>query len=126
MSHILVTTLGLAGYILPIPSLVWGWAAWLKSRPHFGQPVWRYIAVFVGLTVASAVGLLVVIVVARVGGMPESGTRYSFAMKSSALGFVASMFALVLSLIGKGPVRLPSSLGSFGLAALWLVAALMY
>jgi len=60
------------------------------------------------------------------GGMPESGTKYSLAMKGSGLGFLASILALVLSLIGKGPARLPASLASFGLAALWLVAALTY
>jgi hypothetical protein len=56
----------------------------------------------------------------------ESDIRYSFAMKSSARGFVASTVSLLLSLIGKGPVRLQSSIASFGLAALWMVAALLY
>ena len=126
MGGVLITVLGLFGYILPAPALIWAWAAWLKSRSHPDSPAWRAVAVFVGLILASVIGLLVVVVIAVVGGMPESGTKYSLAMKSSGLGFLASILALVLSLIGKGPARLPASLASFGLAALWFVAALTY
>jgi hypothetical protein len=126
MGGILVTVLGLFGYILPAPTLLWAWAAWLKSRSRPDSPTWRAVAVFAGLILASIIGVFVVIVVAVVGGMPESGTKYSLAMKSSGLGFLASILALVLSLIGKGPARLPGSLASFGLAALWFVAAFTY
>lgn len=126
MGGVLITVLGLFGYILPGPALIWAWAAWLKSRSHPGSPAWRTVAVFVGLILASVIGVLVVVVIAVVGGMPESGTKYSLAMKSAGLGFLASILALVLSLIGKGPARLPASLASFGLAALWFVAAMTY
>jgi hypothetical protein len=126
MGGILVTVLGLCGYILPAPALIWAWAAWSKSRSIPASPAWRNLSVFVGLTLASVVGLAVLFVVAHVGGMPESGTKYSLAMKSSGLVFLASTLALALSLIGKGPARLPASVASFGLAALWLVAALTY
>lgn len=126
MGGVLIAVLGLSGYILPIPSLICGWAAWFKSQPRFGSPVWRFVAAFIGLAVASVVGLFALFVIIRVGGMPESGAKYGIAMKSCGLGFLASMFALVVSLIGKGSVRLPASLGSFGLAAFWLVAALLY
>lgn len=126
MGGILITVLGLCGYILPAPALLWAWAAWLKSRSHPESPAWRTVAVLVGLILASVIGVVVVLVVAVVGGMHESGTKYSLAMKSSGLGFLASILALVLSSIGKGPARLPASLASIGLAALWLVAALTY
>jgi hypothetical protein len=126
MNSVVIAILGFSGYLLPVPSLIWGWAAWWKSRPRFGSPTWRYVAVISALTIASVVGLSVLFVIFHVSGMPESETRYSFAMKSSARGFVASTIALLLSLLGKGPVRLPSSLASFGLAALWIVAALLY
>jgi hypothetical protein len=126
MGGILVRVLGLFGYILPALTLLWVWAAWLKSRSRPDSPAWRAVAVFAGLILASIIGVFVVIVVAVVGGMPESGTKYSLAMKSSGLGFLASILALVLSLIGKGPARLPGSLASFGLAALWFVAAFTY
>jgi len=126
MGGILVRVLGLFGYILPAPTLLWVWAAWPKSRSRPDSPAWRAVAVFAGLILASIIGVFVVIVVAVVGGMPESGTKYSLAMKSSGLGFLASILALVLSLIGKGPARLPGSLASFGLAALWFVAAFTY
>jgi hypothetical protein len=126
MGGILIAVLGLSGYILPAPALIWAWAAWLKSRSNPGSPTWRTVSVFVGLILASVIDLVVVLIVAVVGGMPESGTKYSLAMKSSGLGFLASILALVLSLIGKGAARLPASLASFGLAALWLVAALTY
>jgi len=126
MGNILIAVLGFLGYSLPVPSLICGWAAWLKSQPRFGSPVWRFVAAFSGLAAASVVGLLAVFVIVVVGGMPESGRKYEFAMKSSGLGFVTSIFALVLSLTGKGPVRLPASLGSFGLAAFWFVAAFLY
>jgi hypothetical protein len=126
MGGILITVLGLSGYILPGPALIWAWAAWLKSRSNPDSPAWRTVSVFVGLILASVIGLVVVLVVAVVGGMPESGTKYSLAMKSCGFGFLASILALVLTLIGKGPARLPASLACFGLAALWLVAALLY
>jgi hypothetical protein len=126
MGGILITVLGLSGYILPAPALIWAWAAWLKSRSNPDSLAWRRVSVFVGLILASVIGLVVVLVVAVVGGMPESGTKNSLAMKSSGFGFSASILALVLALIGKGPARLPASLACFGLAALWLVAALTY
>jgi hypothetical protein len=126
MNSIIIAVLGFSGYLLPVPSLVWGWAAWWKSRPRFGSPMWRYVVVILALTIASVVGLSVLFVISHVSGMPENEMKYSFAMKSSARGFVASAIALLLSLIGKGPVRLPSSLASFGLAAFWMVAALLY
>ena len=126
MGSILITVLGLSGYILPAPTLIWAWVAWLKSRSNADSSAWRTVSVFVGLILASVIGLAVVLVIAVVGGMPESGTKYSLAMKSSGFGFLASILALVLTLIGKGPARLPASLACFGLALLWLVAALLY
>jgi hypothetical protein len=126
MGSVLIAILGFSGYLLPAPSLIWGWAAWWKSRPRFGSPAWRYVAVFSALALASLLGLSVLFVIVHVGGMPESEAKYSFAMKSCARGFVASAFALLLSVVGKGPVRLPASLASFGLAAFWLVAAFLY
>jgi hypothetical protein len=126
MGGILITVLGLSGYILPAPALIWAWTAWLKSRSNPDSSAWRTVSVFVGLILASVIGLVVVLVVVLVGGMAESGTKYSLAMKSSGFGFLASILALVLALIGKGPARLPVSLACFGLAALWLVAALTY
>jgi hypothetical protein len=126
MGGIFITLLGLTGYMLPAPASIWAWAVWLKSRSHRDAPRWRAVAVLVGLILASVIGLVVVLVIAVVGGMAESGTKYSLAMKSSGFGFLASIVALVLSLIGKGPARLPASLASLGLAALWFVAALTY
>lgn len=126
MGSILITVLGLSGYILPAPTLIWAWVAWLKSRSNADSSAWRTVSVFVGLILASVIGLAVVLVIAVVGGMPESGMKYSLAMRSSGFGFLASILALVLTLIGKGPARLPASLACFGLAALWLVAALLY
>jgi hypothetical protein len=126
MGGVLMTVFGVFGYILPAPALIWAWAAWLKSRSHPDSPAWRTVAVFAGLILASVVGLLVLVAIVVVGGMQESATKYSLAMKSSGVGFLASMLALVLSLVGKGPVRLPASLASLGLAALWFFAALAY
>ena len=109
MNSIFIAVLPILGYLLPVPLLIWGWAAWWQSRPHFGSPLWRYVAVFSSITLASVVGLSVLfVIISHVSGMPESGTRYSFAMKSSAWGIVASTVSLLLSLIGKGPVRLPT------------------
>ena len=125
MGGILITGLGLVGYILPVPSLIWGWVAWFKSQQRSGSP-WRFVAALIGLGVASVIGLFVLVVIVWIGGMPESGPKYEYAMKSCGVGLLASTLALVLSLVGKGPVRLPSLLSSIGLAAFWLVAALTY
>jgi hypothetical protein len=120
------TLIGLAGYVLPIPSLIWGWARWCSTRPRFAPDRWRRAIVFAGLILASFVGLFVLFVMAHANGLPEGPTKYSFAMVSGRRGFAASILALVLSLLGKGPVRLPASLASSGLAALWIVASITY
>jgi hypothetical protein len=121
-----VTLIGLAGYVLPLPSLIWGWVQWWSSKPRFANPVWRRIAVLLGLTLASVIGLSVLFVMSHARDLPEGPTKYSFAMAASRLGLKTSAIALVLSLVGKGPVRLPASLASLGLAALWVIAAITY
>ena len=123
---IFVTLIGVAGYILPVPSLIWGWVQWWNSKPRFVRPVWRRITVLLGLTLASVIGLSVLFVMSHANDLPEGPTKYSFAIASSRLGFKASAIALVLSLAGKGPARLPASLASLGLAALWVIAAITY
>jgi hypothetical protein len=121
-----VGILGLAGYILPIPSLIWGWVKWWNTNPRFSPDRWRRTAVFASLMLSSFVGLFVLFVMTRANGLPEGPAKYSFAMASGRSGFAVSIFALLLSLLGNGPARLPASLASFGLAALWIVASLMY
>ena len=118
--------IGLAGYILPIPCLIWGWVQWLRSKPRFGAPIWRSIVAFSALVLASVIGLSVFLVAYHANGMPEDGTKYSFAIASSRLGFATSVLAVLLAVLGKGPVRLPAALASFGLAALWIIAVITY
>lgn len=125
MGSVIIWVFGLSGYILPLPSLIWGWRAWLKSRPRFNSPKWRYVAAFAGLVIASLVVLSALFVIVYLS-IPRVEASYDFAMTSCARGFAASAFALLLSLIGKGPVRLPASIGSFGLAAFWFVGAFLY
>jgi len=123
---IFVTLIGAAGYILPIPSLIWGWLRWWTSKPRFEPDKWRRIAVFLALTLASIIGLSVLFVASHLNDLPEGSTKYSFAAAASRIGFKTSAVALVLSMIGKGPVRLPAALASVGLAALWIIAIVMY
>jgi hypothetical protein len=76
------------------------------------------ISVFSGLILTSLVGFLVLVVMdknARNSGPPD--------LSLVPFAFVGSILALILSLIGNGPVRLPASLASFGLAALWFIGA---
>jgi hypothetical protein len=65
-------------------------------------------------------------VISRANGLPEGPMKYSFALTASRIGFKASAVALVLSVIGKGPVRPPAALASLGLAALWIIAIVTY
>ena len=123
---ILVTLIGFAGYTLPVPSLIWGWLRWWTSKPRFEPDKWRRIAVFLALTLASIIGLSVLFVTSRANGLPEGPTKYSFAVAASRIGFRASAVALLLSVIGKGPARLPAALASLGLAALWIIAIVTY
>jgi len=51
--------IGLAGYLLPIPSLIWAWVRWFKSKPRFVPPAWRSMLAFSGLILVSAIGLFV-------------------------------------------------------------------
>ena len=118
--------IGLAGYLLPIPSLIWAWVRWLKSRPRFATPKWRTIVAFSDLILVSAIGLSVLMVAFHANRMPEGNAKYAFAVASSRLGFWASASALILSFVGKGSVCTPVALASFGLAALWVFGLLMY
>jgi hypothetical protein len=104
--------IGLAGYLLPIPSLIWAWVRWFKSEPRFVAPTWRSILAFSGLILVSAIGLFVVFVFVYANSVPEPA-KYSLAVMSSRCGFLASVFGLVVLLVGKGPVCAPVALASF-------------
>lgn len=117
--------IGLAGYILPIPSLIWAWVRWLKSDPRFVAPAWRSILAFCGLILISAIAAFVVFVFFYANRLSEPA-KYSFAVASSRVGFLTSILGLLMSLVGKGRVCTPVALASFGLGALWVVALAMY
>jgi hypothetical protein len=125
MHRVILTILGLSAFFLPLPSLIWGWSVWLVSRPRLKSPLWRYVTAFLSLAFVSASGLWFVIAIAYMDGLPENEKLHWYTT-SSVPGFFASIFALLLALTGKGPVRLPSALGSFGFAALWFVVAISY
>jgi hypothetical protein len=112
--------IGLAGYLLPIPSLIWAWVRWWNSKPRFASPKWRSFLAFSGLILVSAIGLSLLLVASYANRLPEGDAKYAFAVVSSRLGFWASTAALILSLAGKGPVCAPVALASLGLAALWV------
>ncbi len=116
---ILFILIGLAGYILPVPALIWAWVRWWNAKPRFTPKRWRRISAFGGLTLASLLGLSVLFVMDvmdRWSGLSDD----SFVLLA-AIGFTGSIFAQVLSLIGNGPARLPASLASFGLASFWFM-----
>lgn len=118
--------IGLAGYILPIPSLIWAWVRWLKSEPRFATPKWRGVLAFCGLILVSGIGLSVLMVAFHSNRMPEGDAKYAFAVASARLGFWTSVSALSLSAIGKGRVCAPVALASISLAALWVIGLVMY
>jgi hypothetical protein len=64
--------IGLADYLLPIPSLIWAWVRWLKSEPRFVTPAWRSVLAFSGLILVSAIGLFVVLVFLYANSLPET------------------------------------------------------
>jgi len=121
MGGVLIALIGLAGYVLPAPSLIWGWVRWCNTKPRFAPDRWRRISAFGGLILASCVGLFVLFVIGNAIDLSADS-----AMSSAERGFKASLVALVVSLVGNGPVRLPASLASFGLAAFWFIAAFLY
>jgi hypothetical protein len=118
--------IGLAGYLLPIPCLIWAWVRWLTSKPRFVPPAWRSILAFAALILVSAIGLSVLLVAIHANRLPEGAGKYAFALASSRYGFAASLLALVLALVGKGRVCSPVALASCGLACLWVIAIVMY
>lgn len=118
--------IGLAGYLLPIPSLIWAWVRWFKSKPRFVPPAWRSALAFSALILVSAIGLSVLLVAFYENSLPEGASKYSFAVASSRFGFLASALALILSLIGRGPVCSPVALTSFGLGSFWVIALATY
>ena len=118
--------IGLAGYLLPIPCLVWAWVRWLTSKPRIFPPAWRSVVAFAGLIIVSGIGLSVLLVAFHANSLPEGSGNYAFALASSRHGFAASVLALVLSLVGKGPVCSPVALASLGFACLWVIVLVMY
>ena len=118
--------IGLAGYLLPIPSLIWAWVRWVKSTPRFASPRWRTVLAFSDLILVSAIALSVLAVAFHSNRLPEGDAKYAFAVASSRLGFWTSVSALILSPVGKGPVCAPVALASVGLAALWVIGLVMY
>lgn len=118
--------IGLAGYLLPIPTLIWAWVRWWNSKPRFGIPVWRSVVSFSALILVTAIGLSVFAVAAHANSLPEGDAKYTFAIASCSFGFLASVLALLLSLAGKGRVCLPVALASFGLGCLWIIALATY
>src|SRR5260370_40841279 len=97
--------IGLAGYLVPIPSLIWAWVRWFKSKPRFVSPAWRSVLAFSGLILVSGIGFRGAGVLCA-NSLPESA-KYALAVTSSTFGFLASALALLLSLMGKGPVCAP-------------------
>ncbi len=81
---VLFTLIAVAGYLLPIPSLIWGWVRWLGSKPRFAPPGWRYAVAFLGLALASAIGLSVLFVASHA---PEGPMKYSFALAKNSSVF---------------------------------------
>jgi len=67
----------------------------------------------------------VVLVFFYANSIPEPA-KYALVVTSSRFGFLASAFALLLSLVGKGPVCPPVALASFGLESLWVTTLAMY
>lgn len=118
--------IGLAGYLLPIPSLIWAWVRWLNSKPRFTDPKWRAVLAFSSLVLVSTIGLSVLLVASYANRLPEGDAKYAFAVGSCRFGVWASAAALILSLVGKGRVCAPVALASFGLAALWVIALVTY
>ena len=118
--------IGLAGYLLPLPTLIWAWVRWWNSNPRFVCPVWRSILSFSALVLVSAIGLSVLVVASHANSLPEGDAKYSFALASCRFGFFASILALGLSLVGRGRLRLPVALPSLGLGCLWVIAFAMY
>lgn len=125
MNEIVMIFVGLAGYLLPLPSMIWAWVRWVNSKPRFVTPVWRSVLAFSGLILISGIGLFVVLVLFYANSLSEPA-KYSFAAASSRGGFLASAVALVCSLAGKGRVCAPVALASCGLGAFWVVALAMY
>jgi hypothetical protein len=121
----MIFLLGLAGYFLPIPSVIWAWVRWFKSEPRFVVPVWRSVVAFSGLLLISAIGIFVMLVSLHANTLSEPA-KYAFAVTSSKVGFRGSILALVLSLVGKGRVCGPVALASFGLGSLWVIVLSMY
>jgi hypothetical protein len=81
---------------------------------------------FSALILVSAIGFSVLLVFFFSNSLPEGDAKYSFAAASCRSGFFASAFALVIALVGNGPVRVPAALASFGLASLWFIALATY
>lgn len=122
----LFAVVGFIGYAVPAPALIWGWWRWSTSSPRFGPPKWRASVAFCGLLIASIVGVAVLICMVHVNGLPEGDLKYSTALKWARGGFGAAGLALIASIVGKGPARLPASLASVGLMVLWIISVITY
>jgi hypothetical protein len=99
-----------AALLIPAPSIAIGWVQFIRAKNRFDAPRWRGIAGFSSLILASLIGIFFLAV--------------SFLMPDGidsvrGPGIWASFCCVVLSLAGRGPLRLPVSTASVALACLW-------
>lgn len=124
---LLMEILGVVSYTIPAPALMWGWWRWLMSSPRFGPPKWRTAAAFCGLLIASIVGVAVLICSVHVNERPRVYLTDAAVIKWGNGDLFMTGLALVASLVGKGPARLPACLASVGLTLLWItIPVIMY
>jgi hypothetical protein len=121
LNRMLMILLYGVGYVLPAPCLVWGWLRFAKSRPRFSAPVWRRIAALSGLVVASVDGLSAVYVFIHLRTITNFFGAFGFGLDALYFGLASSALAVILSLLGKGPARLPALLASLCLVAYWFM-----
>jgi hypothetical protein len=117
--------LGFFGYLVPIPSLIWGWVLWSRSKPRIGAPLWKYIATVSGLILCSWIVVVNLFMLAWAWGHVLENHPYSWLSNTTYVrGLIAATLALILSFVGKGAARVPACLSSSALGTFFFLGSL--
>jgi hypothetical protein len=125
LRHAVLTIL----FVGPLVCAAWGVYRWVSATPHFAKPKWRFVAAPFGFALTTASSLTAISVLAYTNlvflNRHQTGPYWDpFVYHSANLGFQIAALTLLLAAIGKGVLRLPTTLMSVASGFVWFIEIL--
>jgi hypothetical protein len=116
-------------FLGPLVCIAWGVYRWASTAPYFDKPKWRFVAALFGFALATGSSLTAIGVSAYTNlvflTMHQTVPYWDpFVYHSANLGFQIAALTLLLAAIGKGVLRLPTTLMSGATGFVWLIEIL--